>query len=117
MLKSEKSPHHPISSSPRGVLRLRVLGCCSRLRQGCFLALAALAIQLAGTTACTAGDTGEPNGSIANTSAAEAIPQGKASGNVLSGGSDITWMMVPEPAAALLGGIGLLLILRRRRSS
>ena len=35
--------------------------------------------------------------------------------NSFTGGNDIALMAIPEPKAALLGGIGLLLLLRRRR--
>ena len=43
--------------------------------------------------------------------------QANAGTNTFTGGNDVALMVVPEPAAALLGGIGLLLILRRRRRS
>ncbi|MEI6655789.1 MAG: hypothetical protein WCP45_13575 [Verrucomicrobiota bacterium] len=112
-----KSTCRYLTSTPCGVLEHRVSGWGSGLRQVRLAAFAALAIQLAGTPACTAGDTGESNGSSVNTSAADVIPQRKPSGSALSSDNDITWMRVPEPAAALLGGIGLLLILRRRRSA
>jgi hypothetical protein len=35
--------------------------------------------------------------------------------NSFTGGIDIALMAIPEPKAALLGGLGLLLLLRRRR--
>lgn len=35
--------------------------------------------------------------------------------NSFTGGNDVVLLTVPEPASALLGGIGILLILRRRR--
>ena len=40
---------------------------------------------------------------------------GDSTGNSFTGGNDIVLMAVPEPRAVLLGGLGLLLILRRRR--
>ncbi|MEI6675228.1 MAG: autotransporter-associated beta strand repeat-containing protein [Verrucomicrobiota bacterium] len=41
--------------------------------------------------------------------------QANAATSTFTGGNDVALMVVPEPTAALLGGIGLLLILRRRR--
>ena len=38
-----------------------------------------------------------------------------STGNTFVGGNDIALMAVPEPRAALLGGLGLLALLRRRR--
>ena len=42
---------------------------------------------------------------------------GNSTGNTFTGGNDIALMAVaiPEPRAALLGGLGLLALLRRRR--
>ena len=37
-------------------------------------------------------------------------------GNSFTGGNDIALMAVPEPGAALLGGLGMLALLRRRRA-
>jgi fibronectin-binding autotransporter adhesin len=41
---------------------------------------------------------------------------GNSGGNTFIGGNDIVLMAVPEPRAALLGGIGMLMLLRRRRT-
>ncbi len=41
---------------------------------------------------------------------------GGNSGNFAIDGSQLKFTVVPEPAAALLGGVGLLILLRRRRS-
>jgi autotransporter-associated beta strand protein len=38
-----------------------------------------------------------------------------SSSNSFTGGNDIALMAIPEPRAALLGGLGLLMLLRRRR--
>jgi fibronectin-binding autotransporter adhesin len=40
---------------------------------------------------------------------------GDSAGNAFTGGNDVVLMAVPEPAAALLGSLGLLTLLRRRR--
>ncbi|MCU0779029.1 MAG: hypothetical protein MUF86_15370, partial [Akkermansiaceae bacterium] len=37
--------------------------------------------------------------------------------NSFTGGNDVVLMAVPEPGAALLGGLGTLLLLRRRRAA
>jgi autotransporter-associated beta strand protein len=39
-----------------------------------------------------------------------------STGNSFTGGNDVALMAVPEPTAALLGGLGLLTLLRRRRA-
>jgi autotransporter-associated beta strand protein len=39
-----------------------------------------------------------------------------STGNTFTGGNDVALMAVPEPRAALLGGLGLLYLLRRRRA-
>jgi fibronectin-binding autotransporter adhesin len=41
---------------------------------------------------------------------------GNSAGNTFTGGNDIVLMAVPEPRAALLGGLGLMMLLRRRRN-
>ena len=38
-----------------------------------------------------------------------------STGNTFTGGNDVALMAVPEPSAALLGGLGLLVLLRRRK--
>jgi autotransporter-associated beta strand protein len=40
---------------------------------------------------------------------------GNSAGSAFTGGNDVVLMAVPEPHAALLGGLGTLLLLRRRR--
>ena len=40
---------------------------------------------------------------------------GDSAGNTFTGGNDVVLMAIPEPATALLGGLGLLVLLRRRR--
>lgn len=40
---------------------------------------------------------------------------GNSAGGTFTGGNDVVLMAVPEPRAALLGGLGMLLLLRRRR--
>lgn len=41
--------------------------------------------------------------------------QGDSGSNSFSGGNDLAVMVIPEPASALLGSLGLLVLLRRRR--
>lgn len=41
--------------------------------------------------------------------------QADSTGETFTGGNDIALMAVPEPGAALIGGLGMLLLLRRRR--
>ena len=42
---------------------------------------------------------------------------GDTGSNSFTGGNDVVLMAVPEPGAALLGGLGMLALLRRRRVS